>query len=280
IKLDEAIRKAKQLIRRRKFIELVKTVPPVEALEYLRTKVHETFDDHNPQESEQYRKLMWELTSGSLLSRPSLPPKEVHEGFAIRPGPELAASKPSQNSTASAGSHHATVSPDPHYTPVMTGPIAQAAGSSFPPPPSPTKDQDPMSGSGFEGSALARGLAILADPEDRRSYTPPPAPIMQPQPIPIRAATLPVQLPPQADGSMTARPVIPPPTRVPTPPSPQPEGPPPVEEALLSEEQFQGRLELFKDLMQFVDPKAKEPQTDLLDFVSRDHHTEMETRWY
>ncbi|KAG8902704.1 hypothetical protein FRC01_009505 [Tulasnella sp. 417] len=104
--------------------------------------------------------------------------------------------------------------------------------------------------------------------------------MMQPQPIPIRAATLLVQPKPDVDVAMEDAPVIIPPTRIPTPPSPEPEGPPPVEEAMLSEEQFQGRLQLFRDLMAFIDPQAKEPQADLLDFVSRDHHSEVETRWY
>lgn len=288
LRIDEAVRKSKQLIRRRKFTELVKTVSPVEALEYLRIKVHETFNDDDPKESEQYRKLMWEITSGSLLSRPTLPPLDAYDGalLPVAPGsapPETTANLATPPSTKPLNDSSAMVPPETQNPPAMAGSIAPATGSSFPPPPSPTKNKAPMSDSevaGVEGTALARELAVLTDPDDRRSYTPPPAPIMQPQPIPIRAATLLVQPKSEADVAMEDAPIIIPPTRIPTPPSPEPEGPPPVEEALLSEEQFQGRLQLFRELMAFIDPQAKEPQTDLLDFVSRGHNSEMETRWY
>lgn len=286
--INEAVRKSKQLIRRRKFTELVKTVSPVEALEYLKTRVHETFDDGDPQESERYRKLMWEITSGSLLSRQTLPPSDAYDGASlplvpVPAAPGILANPITPPSAMSLNGSSAMASPEMQHTTAMTGPIAAAAGSSFPPPPSPTKDRDPMStngASGVEGTALARELAVLTDPEDRRSYTPPPAPVMQPQPIPIRATTLPVQPRPQPDTPTEEAPIIIPPTRIPTPPSPGPEGPPPVEEAMLSQEQFQGRLQLFRELTEFIDPQAKEPQTDLLDFVCRDHHSDVETRWY
>lgn len=231
---------------------------------------------------------MWEITSGSLLSRQTLPPSDAYDGASlplvpVPAAPGILANPITPPSAMSLNGSSAMASPEMQHTTAMTGPIAAAAGSSFPPPPSPTKDRDPMStngASGVEGTALARELAVLTDPEDRRSYTPPPAPVMQPQPIPIRATTLPVQPRPQPDTPTEEAPIIIPPTRIPTPPSPGPEGPPPVEEAMLSQEQFQGRLQLFRELTEFIDPQAKEPQTDLLDFVCRDHHSDVETRWY
>lgn len=266
----------------------------MEALLYLRTKVHEIVNHADPDEAREFENLARVLLPATQSNLPKLATSNPYDGPKAHdsqaPAPEAGNGVP-----AEPGPEHFLASPELGFG----GPIARPAGASFPPPASPSTDDDEPPSAIDEGElhrAVTRSLLGHDASESYRSFTPPPAPVLQNQ-VPIRyprgSSVIPVILPPTSVTShppSSTPPIVPVAVRQRGPavrqPAPEPEDAFTVQYGGFQDpmsrtsEEWRLRYAMYQALLIFLDPEAKEPQDSIGDMISHDHHPEDAPRWY